>query len=130
MRKPLMFALSAATAAVLGLSAFRSVSPAAPHAVQYMQVTSIESIIPGGFGRSRLFTTNPDGTQKEEEMENFYSLTGINFGNIKKNEQQLLGRINQLETEGWQLVSSTVGVQSPADTKGGGIYMTRYLFKK
>jgi hypothetical protein len=63
-------------------------------------------------------------------MENFYSMTGINFGNIQKNEAQMLARITQLESEGWQLASTTAGVQSPADTQGGGIYMTRYLFKK
>ncbi|MBC7446919.1 MAG: hypothetical protein H7330_02550 [Hymenobacteraceae bacterium] len=95
-----------------------------------MQVTTIESIIPGGIGRSRMLTTNADGTQKIDEMENFYSLAGINFGNIQKNEAQILTTLSRLENEGWHLERVTTGVQSPADTKGGGIYMTRYLLKK
>ena len=129
MRKSLTLSLVAVTAAAtFGLtSAFRT---AAPQAAQFMQVTTIESIIPGGLGRSRMITTNADGTQKLDEMENFYSLTGINFGNIQKNEAQILGTIARLEGEGWQLDRVTTGVQSPADTKGGGIYMTRYLLKK
>jgi hypothetical protein len=128
MRKSLTLSLvAAATVVTIGLSAFRT---AAPQASQFMQVTTIESIIPGGLGRSRMITTNADGTQKLEEMENFYSMTGINFGNIQKNEAQMLARIMKLESEGWQLSSTTAGVQSPADSQGGGIYMTRYLFKK
>ncbi len=129
MRKSLTLSFVALTAAAtFGLtSAFRT---AAPQATQFMQVTTIESIIPGGLGRSRIITTNPDGTQKLEEMENFYSMTGINFTNIQKNEAQIMTRLTQLENEGWHLEFTTAGVQSPADTKGGGIYMTRYLLKK
>ena len=129
MRKSLTLSFVAVTAAAtFGLtSAFRT---AAPKASQFMQFTTIESIIPGGLGRSRMITTSADGTQKLEEMENFYSLAGINFGNIQKNEAQILAKIAQLEAEGWQLERVTTGVQSPADTKGGGIYMTRYLMKR
>ncbi len=129
MRKSLTLTLVAvASAATFGLtSAFRT---AAPNATQFMQVTTIESIVPGGLGRSRLITTNSDGTQKLDEMENFYSLAGINFANIQKNEAQILTRIAALENEGWHLERVTTGVQSPSETQTGGIYMTRYLFKK
>lgn len=129
MRKSLTLSLVAATAAAtFGLtSAFRS---AAPHASEFMQVTTIESIIPGGLGRSRMITTNADGTQKLEEMENFYSLAGINFANVQKNEAQILARISQLETEGWHLERVTTGTQSPSQGFAQGIYMTRYLLKK
>lgn len=129
MRKSLSLALVAATAAAtFGLtSAFRT---AAPQAAQFMQVTTVESIIPGGLGRSRMIVTNPDGTQKLDEMENFYSMTGINFANIQKNEAQILARLTQLESEGWHLERVTTGVQSPPASGGGGIYMTRYLLKK
>ena len=128
MRKSLTFSLVAVTAAAtFGLT---SAFTAAPKDTQFMQFTTIESIIPGGLGRSRMLTTNADGTQKLDEMENFYSMAGINFGNIQKNETQILTTISRLENEGWNLDRVTTGVQSPADTKGGGIYMTRYLFKK
>ncbi len=128
MRKSLTLSLVAVSAAtVLGLTAFRT---ATPHAAAFMQVTTIESIIPGGIGRSRMLTTNADGTQKQEDMENFYSLAGINFANIQKNEAQILARITLLESEGWQLDRVTTGVQSPSQGTAQGIYMTRYLFKK
>ena len=129
MRKSLpLFFVAATAAATLGLTtAFRS---AAPQASQFMQVTTIESIIPGGLGRSRVITTAPDGAQKVEEVKNFYSITGINFDNIQKNEQFIISRLNQLEGEGWHLEHTTTGVQSPSETQTGGIYMTRYLLKK
>ena len=129
MRQSLPLLLVAATAAAtFGLTtAFRS---AAPQATQFMQFTTVESIIPGGLGRSRMIITAPDGTQKLEEMENFYSMTGINFGNIQKNEAQILAKITQFESEGWQLDRVTTGTQSPSETQTGGIYMTRYLLKK
>ncbi len=129
MRKSLYLPMAAVVvSSFVGLTAFRSAAPA--EAPKYMQVTTVESIIPGGLGRSKVITTQADGTQTQEDLENFYSLVGINFGNIQKNEQFIVARLNQLEADGWHLQSSTVGVQSPADTKGGGIYMTRYLFKK
>lgn len=129
MRKSLTFSLVAATAAAtFGLtSAFRT---AAPQATQFMQVTTIESIIPGGLGRSRMITTNADGTQKLDEMENFYSMTGINFTNVQKNEAQILAKITQLENEGWHLERVTAGTQSPSEGYAQGIYLTRYLLKK
>jgi hypothetical protein len=129
MRKSLPLLLIAATvAATFGLtSAFR---PAAPQASQFMQVTTIESIIPGGLGRSRIITTNPDGSQKLDEMENFYSLAGINFGNIQKNETLILTKITQLENDGWHLERVSTGTQSPSEGYAQGIYMTRYLFKR
>jgi len=33
-----------------------------------------------------MIITNPDGSQKEAELENLFSKTGINFKNIKENE--------------------------------------------
>ncbi len=129
MRKSLSLSLLAVAAtATIGLTAaFRT---ATPHATQFMQFTTIESIVPGGLGRSRLIITKPDGTQTLEEMENFYSITGINFGNIQKNEAQILTKIAALEAEGWQIDRVTTGVQSPTEKQTGGIYMTRYLLKK
>ena len=127
MRKSLTLSLVAVTAAAtFGLT---SAFTAAPKDTQFMQFTTIESIIPGGLGRSRMITTAGDGTQKLDEMENFYSMAGINFTNIQKNEAQVLVNLTRLEAEGWHLERVTTGVQSPSE-KGGGIYMTRYLLKK
>ena len=52
---------------------------------QYMQLTTVESVLAGGVGRSRMIITNPDGSQKESDLENLFSLVGINFKNIKQN---------------------------------------------
>ncbi|MBP6455631.1 MAG: hypothetical protein KA275_02775 [Chitinophagaceae bacterium] len=96
-----------------------------------MQVTTVESIIPGGLGRSKMIITNEDGTQMEKPMENFYSMVGINFGNIKSNELAILDELKKWIAEGWELKFTTTGVQSPAQGGGSqGIYMTRYIFMK
>ena len=64
-------------------------------AQEFTLVTTIESVVPGGLGRSRMITTNSDGKMKETSMENFFSLVGINFKNIKENEDQLLKILGQ-----------------------------------
>ena len=55
----------------------------------YTQITTIESVVPGGLGRSRMVTTDPDGNYKEIDMENFFSFVGINFGNVRKNDKMI-----------------------------------------
>jgi hypothetical protein len=106
-----------------------------PAGEQYMMVTSIESIIPGGFGRSRMFVTDASGNMTEEtKMKNFYSVVGINMGNMNQNDAAIVKKINQLSGEGWELYDVSTGVQSPSKNADGangeGIYMTRYLFRK
>ncbi len=95
---------------------------------QYTQVTTIESVVPGGLGRSRMVTTDPNGEYKEVDMENFFSLVGINFGNVRKNDKTITDKINEMTMQGWELESINSGVYS-AD-KSTGIFITRYLFKK
>ncbi len=97
---------------------------------KFIQVTTVESIIPGGLGRSKMIITKEDGTQTESDLENLYSMVGINFGNIKQNDVAVLTKINNLLGDGYELMYVNTGVQSPADNKGGGIYMTRYLLRK
>ena len=59
---------------------------------QFLQMTTIESIVPGGMGRSRvLFTPEFKGT-KETPMENLFSLVGINLGNVHTNEETILSK--------------------------------------
>jgi len=94
----------------------------------YTQVTTIESVVPGGLGRSRMITTAPDGGFNEIKMENFFSMVGINFGNVRNNDAQITDKMNEMTAEGWTLESINSGVYS-AD-KSTGIFITRYLFKK
>ena len=95
---------------------------------EYHQMTAGESVVPGGLGRSRLITSNKDGSMEEIKLENFFSLVGINFGNIKDNDRSIAAKIEEKVNEGWELMSVTPGVYS-AD-KSTGIFITRYLFRK
>lgn len=96
----------------------------------YMQVTTVESIIPGGLGRSKMLITDENGGTTETNLENFYSMVGINFGNITENNKKIVAKINELCGKGWELDEVSTGVQSPTDGGKQGIYLTRYLFKK
>jgi hypothetical protein len=117
------------TLLLVSLFAFKSVEDT-PKKVVFMQVSTIESIIPGGLGRSKMIVTLPDGKQNDAGMENFYSIAGINFGNVQSNERAIINKINQITAEGWELHQVTSGVQSPSDGNAQGIFITRYLFKK
>jgi hypothetical protein len=117
------------TLVLISLLAFRSAEDT-PKKTLYMQVSTIESIIPAGGGRSRMIITLPDGNQNNSELENLYSIGGINFGNVQSNERAIIEKINHLTSEGWQLQLVTSGVQSPSASKSQGIFITRYLFRK
>lgn len=122
-------------------------------------ITTIESIVPGGVGRSRIiengteinyneFTTErTDGKKSDQgkvkrgdakvdkfsetKMLNFYSMVGINFQNIASNDALISSMLNDLSTQGWELFSVVSGVESDAGKQDGdGIFITRYIFKK
>ena len=97
---------------------------------QFMQVTTVESVLAGGLGRSRMIVTNPDGTQKESDMENLFSMVGINFKNIKHNEDKLVRTLKSIHDNGWKIAHVTSLTLSQNDSGAGGIFMTRYLLSK
>ncbi len=126
---------------------------------QYAVVTTIESIIPGGLGRSRMIsnkedlntanftTTRTDGKKSdmgsvkrkdlkidnfdETKLLNFYSLSGINFQNVASNDAIVSAKLNEMSEAGWTLAFVTSGVESDAGTTDGeGIFATRYIFKR
>lgn len=113
---------------VLSLLSFRTTSVAAEY--RYKQFSTVESIVPGGLGRSRIVTTDENGTTVEKDLLNIYSMVGINFGNISNNDRLIVDKINEYTRDGWELFQVTTGVQSPSEKQSGGIYMTRYLFRK
>ncbi|NJL15687.1 MAG: hypothetical protein HC913_23570, partial [Microscillaceae bacterium] len=89
-----------------------------PRSYEYYQVTTIESVVPAGLGRSRMLIRDENGRQEELKLENFFSAVGINFGNIMSNEAMIGNKIQQLSDQGWELYNTAGGVYS-ADTSTG-----------
>jgi hypothetical protein len=94
-----------------------------------MQITTVESVVGGGAGRSKMIISHPDGSQEERDLENLFSLTGINFKNIKHNESDIMGALKNFTGKGWRLMSTVPLTLSP-NQGGSGIFMTRYLLVK
>jgi hypothetical protein len=97
---------------------------------QFMQINTVESVLAGGLGRSRMIITNADGSQQESELDNLFSMTGINFKNIKGNESKILKTLKTYTDDGWKVDQVTSLTLSQNDTGSGGIFMTRYLLSK
>lgn len=122
--------LAGASLAILltfGLFSFKLANKPATK-TRFLQITAIESVVPGGLGRSRMITMSPQGKMEEVKLENFFSLVGINFENVRSNDRDISAKIEQLYEEGWELVTTNTGVYSSAESTG--IFITRYLFKK
>jgi hypothetical protein len=126
--------------------------------VEYKIVTSVESIVPNGLGRSRIITANEEKdykefttTQTEEDntrnkskrdeirvknfdetkLLNFYNLGGIRFQNIAANDAIITSKINTMIEEGWELTFVASAVESEGGKGDGqGIFITRYFFKR
>jgi len=99
-------------------------------ATQFMQLTTVESVLAGGLGRSKMIVTNPDGSQQDSDMENLFSIVGINFKNIKQNEDKLIKTLKDYTENGWKIEHVTSLTLSQNDSGAGGIFMTRYLLSK
>jgi len=128
------------------------------NAQQFKVITSVESIIPSGLGRSRIISATEDRDYKEftsEQTEedntrnksdradirvknfeetkllNFYNIGGIRFQNIAANDALISSKINAMVAEGWELAFVTSAVESDSGKDDGqGIFITRYIFKK
>jgi hypothetical protein len=124
MKRIIVFALL-----VLSLSSLKAQEIKAEPGKQFMQITTVESVVGGGLGRSKMIITNPDGSQKESDLENLFSLAGINFKNIKENEDKIVKVLKGYTDEGWKVDYVTSFTLSPSDN-GLGIFMTRYLLSK
>lgn len=129
-------------------------------AQEFKVITIVESIVPMGVGRSRIVenqgtidiaavTTEREGDRstnsevkrkdlkgaddnlKETKLMNFYSMTGINFGNIAANDAVITAKINEMIKEGWKVAYITSGVESDGGKEdGNGIFITRIFFTK
>jgi len=123
--------------ASIGIALFvgYSFSPVAvPQAYTYRQFSTIESVVPGGLGRSRVITSDESDQMVEKDLLNFYSVTGINFKNVANNDRIIVETINKHIAEGWELHTVTTGVNDSGGGSGGGggtgIFITRYLFRR
>lgn len=129
--KTLLLGASLGIALFLGYS-FRP--EPVPQAYTYRQFSTIESVVPGGLGRSRVITSDQADQMVEKDLLNFYSVTGINFKNVANNDRLIVETINQYVSEGWELHTVTTGVNDSGGGQGGGggtgIFITRYLFRK
>jgi hypothetical protein len=70
------------------------------------------------------------GKMEETKLQNFFSLAGINFGNVMENDQQITYKIGDLSNQGWKLYDVTSGVYSGNGNNSQGIFITRYLFNR
>ena len=130
--KKLVYILSTALVfcSIVFLFAFTNPEPNQASDTLWYQVTVIESVVPGGVGRSRMISQDENGKMEETKLQNFFSLAGINFGNVMENDQQITNKITDLSNQGWTLYDVTSGVYSGNGNNSSGIFITRYLFNK
>jgi hypothetical protein len=129
------------------------------NAQEYRVITTIESIVPGGLGRSRMLdhqtpqdykpltTSRTDGKKSDQgdikredvkieafdetKLLNFYSIAGINFQNVASNDAVISSKLTEMSKDGWVLIFVNSGVESDAGEKDhSGIFITRYIFKR
>ncbi|MEM9144183.1 MAG: hypothetical protein AAGA86_14430 [Bacteroidota bacterium] len=122
-------------------------------------ITSVESIVPGGLGRSRMISSDTErdyyqfssdrsaendqrNTSKRKDIRvkdfeetkllNFYNVAGIRFQNIAANDAVISSKVNEMLANGWDLAFVTSGVESSSGDALGdqGIFITRYIFKR
>ncbi|MGO4920602.1 hypothetical protein [Maribacter spongiicola] len=127
-------------------------------AQEFKVITSVESIVSSGMGRSRIIDGNEEkdyaeftSTQTEDDntrnkskrdeirvkdfdetkLLNFFNIGGIRFQNIAANDAVITSKINAMVAEGWELAFVTSAVESDSG-KGdsSGIFITRYIFKR
>ena len=146
-----------AIATILSLSAQNEIETAQPE-FEIKVITSVESIVPLGLGRSRIISANAerdyaeftseqtveDDTRnkakrkdirvkdfEETKLLNFYNAGGIRFQNIAANDAVISSKLTTMLAEGWHLLFVTSGVESDAgETDDQGIFITRYIFKR
>ncbi|MCT4587032.1 MAG: hypothetical protein N4A71_04360 [Carboxylicivirga sp.] len=102
-------------------------------------VTCVESLVPGGVGRSRMFSTPVElnyldftshqtaakkdrnkskrnairlKEYEETKLLNLYNEGGIRFQNIASNDALVSSKLNDMLSQGWELFSVTTGVES------------------
>lgn len=117
-------------ALIVAIPMFMALSPKAekPAATEWRVVTVVESVVPGKLGRSKVLTMDSNGASSETEIQNIFSLTGINFANLQTNNRSVTDLLAKNSAEGFELVEIVPG--NFGDNNSQGIFMTRFIFKK
>lgn len=151
--------LSAAVVILCALFAFTNpAAEATPVQYEFTSFTVVESIVPNGFGRSRIinaleqrdykeFTSVQSSEDKsrnksdrgeirvenfeETKLLNFYNIGGIRFQNIAANDAVVNSKVNEMLNQGWEIVQIASGVEAVGGKDdNNGLYLTRFYFKK
>tara|TARA_R110002073_G_scaffold313380_2_gene485246 strand:- start:10330 stop:10791 length:462 start_codon:yes stop_codon:yes gene_type:complete len=126
----------------LVIALLASIYTADAQGYEYKVVTSVESIIPSGLGRSRMISSEEDRNYKdftssrtdgksekdkrnkssrsdirlknfdETKLLNFFNLGGIRFQNIAANDAIISSKMNAMTAEGWEVAFVTSAVES------------------
>ncbi len=156
MRKAILISVLA-IATIFCLTAQNQIDNSKPK-FEIKVITSVESIVPLGLGRSRIISSNAERDYKEfsseqtsddntrnkskrknirvkdfEEIKllNFYNVGGIRFQNIAANDAVISSKLTGMLADGWDLIFVTSAVESDAgETDEQGIFITRYIFKR
>lgn len=143
---------------LVALYAFTSRPNAVVQQYKFTSFTVVESIVPNGVGRSRLISsleeknykdyttvqTEDDNSRnksdrsdirvknfEETKLLNFYNIGGIRFQNIAANDALINSKVNDMLSQGWEIVSIVAGVESKGSKDDSeGIFITRFYFKK
>ena len=121
------------------IASFLLVASLDANAQQIKIITSVESIVPNGIGRSRIIDaqeeknfneytseqTTEDNTRnkskrgdirvkdfEETKLLNFYNIAGIRFQNIAANDAVISSKLTAMVQNGWELMFVTSGVES------------------
>ena len=157
MKKNLLF-IGLIVVGYISFSFIKEENPATK--IEYKVVTSVESIVSNGLGRSRLISSNTErdydeltsersGDKKEDgrnkskrgdirvkdfeetKLLNFYNIGGIRFQNIVSNDAIITSKLIAMGEDGWDLAFVSSSSESDAGKGDGqGIFVTRYIFKR
>ncbi len=130
MKKTNLFILAFVVMSAMFVWGFKNPEPT-PVKYEWKQVSTLESAVGAGVGRSRTIETTLDKSllADQYEMDNIFSATGINVGNIQENEKTIIRIISDMQEQGWELFSITSNTLN-TDTKRQRLFITRYLFRR
>ena len=97
-------------------------------AQEYKVITSVESIVSSGLGRSRIINALEDKDYRDYTS---VQTKDDNTRNKSNRSAVTTSMINDMIAKGWELAFVNSAVDSDGGDKDGqGIFITRYIFKR